>query len=503
MPIKDKTRTLSGLLAHITSLPSAFGIGDLGEGAHAFVDFCKRSGQSYWQILPINPTDGINGHSPYSSWSAFAGNPLLISAQCLVTDGFLKSSEIKYPHAHKDASVDFPSVIAFKNKILALAYERLPSSGQQAAFQRFCANQSDWLDDFAVFVVLKAQMQGRPWYEWPKALKNRDAKTLKTFVVKNATAIEQIKFVQFCFYKQWQALHDYATSQGVKIIGDIPIYVNADSVDVWANPKIFKLNPNGEPKYVSGCPPDYFSKTGQRWGNPVYDWSVLKRSRYAWWIQRLEHNLSLFDYLRIDHFRGFLSFWQIPAHEKFAVFGRWVAGPKDDFFKEVYKKLGNVPIIAEDLGEITEDVPALMRKFGIPGMRVLLFGFGGDLKTNPHVPANYQANSFVYTGTHDNNTILGWFRQESKEHERANIAGVLGQPYRMNQIHWQMIDALMRSKAKSTILSVADVLGLDGQGRMNTPATKEGNWRWRIKANQLTKALSGKLLRLTQKHKRV
>ncbi len=483
----------SGILLHISSLPSAYGIGDLGPFAYAFVDFLRKSKQSYWQILPINPTDGINGHSPYSCFSAFAGNPLFISPDLMVIDGFLNALDIPARIKAQDEAVDYALAAALKEALFDKAFARFAKQEPDADYRVFLADNKDWLHDFALFMVIKATLKGACWQDWPKALKQRKPTALKQFYAKNRYAVERIKFIQFLFFRQWAKLKKYANAQGVSIIGDIPIYVNYDSVEVWCYPQFFKLDAQGGLKFVSGCPPDYFSKTGQRWGNPVYDWAALKKSNYSWWVRRVAHDLSLFDYLRVDHFRGFLSFWQIPAHEKLAVFGRWVKGPGVSLFNVISRRIKSLPIVAEDLGEITPDVPALMERFNIPGMRVLLFAFGGDLKTNPHAPANYPKRSLVYTGTHDNNTIQGWYAKEANAHEKAHVRVLLKSAVKLRQLHWQMINVLMRSRANTVIIPMADILGLREDGRMNTPATKVNNWKWRLPMKALTAALARQL----------
>ena len=488
----------SGILLSLTSLPSRHGIGDLGPSAYAFVDFCKEAGQRYWQILPINPTDGINGHSPYSSPSAFAGNSLLISLELLVEEGLLTSAELAKIPASTVTHVDYPKTVALKNKWLDKAFQRFAQRELPSAYCQFEANNT-WLEDYALFIAIKRAYDGASWDQWPMPLRTRQAKALKEIKVKYAESINKTKFIQYIFYKQWIQLKSYANAKGIGIIGDIPIYVNDDSSDVWCAPQFFQIDTKGHLKFVSGCPPDYFSKTGQRWGNPTYHWANLKKDKYRWWIARIRHNLELFDSLRIDHFRGFVGFWQIPAHEKLAVFGRWVKAPGAHFFKTVQKEFGSLPIIAEDLGEITEDVTRLMNDFHFPGMRVLLFAFGGDPKTNPYVPANYVVNCVAYTGTHDNNTVQGWLRSEAKDYERANLVRVLGQKVRPDQLHWTMIEVLEQSKAATVILSMADILGLDQQARMNTPATTMKNWAWRLNMRQASPLLAKKLKTLSIK----
>ncbi len=492
-----------GILLHITSLPSKFGIGDMGPFAYAFVDFALSAEQKYWQILPVNPTDGINGNSPYSCSSAFAGNELLISPEMMVIEGFLQPSDLSMPSAFTEGRVDYSGVRTFKEKLFHCAYRRFEKNKVFIKdFNEFVKTQNYWLEDFALFTVIKSMYGGRGWNEWPAALKTRQPSALKEIQRRHSPDLERVKFIQYLFFRQWHKLKGYANSKGVAIIGDIPIYVNYDSVEVWRHPSFFKLDNKGNMKFISGCPPDYFSRTGQRWGNPVYNWAGLKKVKYSWWINRIEHNLGMFDYLRIDHFRGFSGFWQIPAHEKLAVFGRWVKGPGAAFFKILAKEFKALPIIAEDLGEITPDVIALMKKFGFPGMRVLLFAFNGDIHGNPHVPANYPAHCVAYSGTHDNNTIQGWYHHEAKPHEKANIARVLRMKFTPRTLHWTMIEVLMHSKAETVIIPMGDYLGLGEEGRMNTPATKVNNWLWRLKPHALKPALGRKIARLMKKTNR-
>lgn len=489
----------SGILLHLTSLSSKYGIGDMGPCAYAFVDFAAGCGQKYWQILPINPTDGINSNSPYSCYSAFAGNPLLISPQLMISEGFLQSSDLSLGLEFPETQVDYTKVANFKEKVFNTAYRRFQKAKDRRDFEKFVDEEKYWLENFALFIVIKSLHNGQSWVDWPKDLKNRKPEAMENFKRQHAAAIQRIKFIQFLFYRQWKNLKSYANSKGIEIIGDIPIYVNFDSVEVWCHPSFFKLDGEHHMKFISGCPPDYFSKTGQRWGNPVYNWTQLKKVKYSWWVERIRHDLRMFDHLRIDHFRGFAGYWQIPAHEKLAVFGRWVKGPGAAFFKELSKHFKKMPIIAEDLGEITPDVPQLMKKFDFPGMRVLLFAFSGDLANNPHVPANYPAHCVAYTGTHDNNTIQGWFHEEAKPHEKANIARVLQMRFTPRDLHWVMIEVLMRSKADTVIIPMPDFLGLKEEGRMNTPATKVNNWQWRLKSKALTPTLAQKIRRLMKK----
>lgn len=490
-------KRLSGLLIPITSLPSPYGIGDMGPTAYRFIDFCHASQQALWQILPINPTDGINGHSPYSSHSAFAGNPLMISPDLLIEKGWLLKSEMKAPRLSSLDRIDYPTVITLKEKMLRKAYARF-SQNKPIAYQSFL-QASPWLKDYALFLVIKSLYGGASWDTWPLPLRKRKKEALAKIFKQHADEVDFICFGQFVFYQQWVSLKAYTNARGVKIIGDIPIYVNFDSADVWCSPKYFQVDSKGRLVFVSGCPPDYFSKTGQRWGNPTYHWPNLKQDRYRWWLKRLGHHLLLYDFLRIDHFRGFAGFWQIPAHEKLAVFGKWVKAPGKHFFDTVKKELGVLPIIAEDLGEITPDVVQLMRQCHFPGMRVMLFGFGSDPKKNPHHPQNYHREIVAYTGTHDNNTVRGWLNQEAKDYEIAAVTKLLKMKINRDRASWDLVKVLWLSQAGWAIAPMQDILNLSFEARLNTPATKINNWSWLMREGALTSGLSKQLKALTIK----
>lgn len=496
-------RRAGGILLHISSLPSSFGIGDLGPAAYQFVDFLVKAKQRYWQILPINPTDGINGHSPYSSCSAYAGNLLLISPDLLKRDGWIGEDSFRQLPKFKASIVDYPAVAGWKEKLIRSAFRRFRKQSKSVdAFRLFCDEQKHWLNDFASFSVAKVQFEDRPWNEWPKGIRLRDPRALEVFNLKFAEQILKIKFEQFLFFKQWEELKAFCASNDIKMIGDMPIYVNYDSVDVWTNPKLFKLDKNLKPKFVSGVPPDYFSKTGQRWGNPVYDWRQLKKTGYAWWISRINHNLMLFDVLRIDHFRGFAGFWQIPAHQKVAMFGRWIKAPGTDFFRTLLKKLGEIPIIAEDLGYITPDVIRLVKRFKLPGMRVLLFAFDDYSKGNPHHPENYPKQSVAYTGTHDNNTVQGWYQKDASWHAKENVARHLNGHPAAKDVHWEFIKVVLNSASNTAIIPMQDVLGLGDEARVNRPSTLYHNWEWRMKPGALRVKIVKKLAQLTRAAKR-
>ncbi len=493
----------SGILLHISSLPSDYGIGDLGSKAYDFVDFLKAARQSFWQILPINPTVSIYGNSPYSSSSAFAGNILFISPEGLVEEGWLEKGDLQTKPQFPADKVDYDAVKAYKQKLFSLAYQRFKSQRNKIReFERFCSEQSSWLEDFAQFVVFKKYFSDQLWSRWPEEIKNRKTNALQKLKVQLSDQMEEAKFYQFIFYSQWHRLKKYASQYGINIIGDIPIYVNYDSADVWSHSGIFKLDEDKGLIYVAGVPPDYFSQTGQRWGNPVYDWDQLKKERYAWWLHRIEHNLKLFDVVRIDHFRGFVDYWEIPAQEQTAVNGDWVKVSYDDFFTTLLKKFGSLPIIAEDLGIITAEVSEAMNTYEFPGMKVLLFAFGGDLKTHPYIPDNYIKNCVAYTGTHDNNTVRGWIEHEATDREKGNLWEYLGGEVPREELPWELIGLLMKSVANTVIIPMQDVLGLGQQDRMNLPGTPSGNWRWRLLPAAITSSLSKKVSQLTELSKR-
>ncbi|MDZ7291622.1 MAG: 4-alpha-glucanotransferase [candidate division KSB1 bacterium] len=494
----------SGILLHITSLPSSYGIGDLGPCAYQFADFLISARQCFWQILPLNPTCTAMGNSPYSSYSAFAGNPLLISPDFLVRDGFLRRSNIPRYAPRRDDRVDYEAVIEHKKKLLAVAYgknkRRLEKDHK---FQWFCHENSNWLEDYALFMALKEHFNEFDWSSWPKELRDREKRALGEYKKKFADRIRQEKFTQYLFFQQWFALKNYCKSKNLQFIGDLPIYVSYDSADVWANPELFKLDDQKRPIGVAGVPPDYFSETGQLWGNPVYRWDTLQATRYAWWAKRLEHNLKLFDIIRLDHFRGFVAYWEVPASEETAENGRWIKAPVEDFFSTLFRHFPSLPIIAEDLGEITPDVREIIHRFGLPGMRILMFAFGEDLATSIHAPHNYPENCVVYTGTHDNNTVKGWFTREASAEEKKKLIGYLGREVTEKTVHLELIRLVMSSVAKMVIIPMQDVLGLGRKARMNFPGTPKGNWGWRLRVGQLTPSLAQRLGEMTKIYGRI
>ena len=494
----------SGLLLHITSLPSEFGIGDLGQEAYRFVDFLSQAGQTYWQLLPINPTDQVFGNSPYSSFSAFANNTLLISPHLMVKKGWLKEKQALPEAPFNPDQVDYQKVINYKLRIFDAAFEQFQRKDIKGGdFIKYCEENSYWLDDFALFVVLKEEFPDQIWNEWPNDYKYRQKEACSQILNKYEQRVAKIKFLQFVFAEQWQGLHNYCRKKNVQLIGDMPIYVNLDSVDVWTHPNLFKLDQDEKPVAVAGVPPDYFSATGQLWGNPVYNWNVLKDNNFDWWIKRLKNNLKSYDLLRIDHFRGLIAYWEVPAGHETAVNGHWEGVPYDDYFQTIKEGFRDLPIIAEDLGLITPDVTQAMKRYGFPGMKVLQFAFNGDMNTHPYLPHNYEENYLVYTGTHDNNTTVGWFRDNAIQTEKENLNNYLHENINEQNVHWKLIECAMNSKAQIALIPAQDLLGLGSESRMNIPGTAEGNWQWRLRPGSLKSDILKKLLNITQSSRRV
>jgi 4-alpha-glucanotransferase len=490
-------RRASGILLHLTSLPSPFGIGDFGPEARAFVDFLSESKQSLWQILPLNPIDPAYDNSPYHSISAFASNPLLISPELLRQEGLLRRQELDNLPSFPGERVDYLAVIRVKRKLFQAAFESFKKKKDREDYKRFCEENSSWLEDFAQFVVLKDRFRGMVWSDWPPKFRDRQPEALNAFRRKFQEKIEKEKFLQFTAHHQWLSLKDYCHGKRVHIIGDIPIYVDYDSADVWSNPHLFKLDEKKKPYAVAGVPPDYFSATGQLWGNPLFRWDVLKERGYDWWVQRIAKALSLYDVVRIDHFRGLVGYWEVPAQEATAVNGRWVEASAEDFFHQLERSFLSLPIIAEDLGVITPDVREVMHQFGLPGMKVLLFAFGDDNPFHPYLPHNFEKNYIVYTGTHDNNTARGWFEREAGKEQRKRLFRYLGREVSGPEVHWDLIRLAMASVANTAIIPLQDVLGIGEEGRMNRPATADGNWRWRFLPGRADSSLAQKLAGMT------
>lgn len=498
----------SGILLHPTCLPSRFGIGDLGKSAYEFVDFLEKSGQKLWQVLPLGPT-GYE-HSPYTmNFSAFAGNPLLISLDRLAEEGLLSQDELP-PLSDPDISperVNFDKVIPYKTKFLKLAYERFQqvlSNKHNTDFEQFSQEQSYWLDDYVLFMALLEANAGKSWNHWEKAIARREPDALKAQSEALHDSINYQKFVQFKFFEQWKQLRAYANNKNIKIVGDVSIYVCHNSAEVWTNPDIFKLDPETfEPAFIAGVPPDYFSATGQLWGNPVYNWEQLQKTNFNWWIKRFRATLEYVDIVRVDHFRGFEAYWQVRSGEETAINGEWIKTPGVEFFETLGKELGTLPIMAEDLGIITPEVEELRDRFEFPGMRILQFAFGDD-SSNPYLPHHYVKNCVVYTGTHDNDTTLGWWKGASTA-EKQLVAKYLGYATaeEIKEINWVLIQLALGSVGDLALIPLQDLLGLDNSGRMNDPSKIPGNWRWRYNSSEvLTQELSDRLLDLTKLYSR-
>lgn len=480
---------------HITSLPSPFGIGDFGQEAYEFIDFLEASGHKHWQILPLNPTSSAYGHSPYSSDSAFAGNILLISPELLEKEGYVDLQNHILP-ATDPSRVDFDKVKEFKESLFEEAFLNFKKKKEIPEFRRFCKEHSVWLDDYSIYKLLHNKFKDH-WIHWPEEYRNRVPEELKKIENSEENEIEKIKFLQFIFFKQWKHLKLYASRNKVGLIGDIPIYINHDSADCWAHPQIFKMDENKNPAGLSGVPPDYYSETGQLWGTPVYDWKKLKSEGYKWWIDRLRQNLFLFDIVRLDHFRGFSAYWEVKAGEKTAENGKWVKTPGKDFFKTVKKAFPVMPFIAEDLGSLDDDVYELIEKFRFPGMNVLQFAFGGEKGTNPYLPFNHKPNSLVYTGTHDNNTTLGWFNSLDKK-TLLHLKEFFDTRLTKKNINHVMHRAALNSVAGIAILPMQDILDLDSRAVMNIPGKAKGHWSWRMTYEEISIARAIELKALNE-----
>jgi len=495
----------SGILLHVTSLPSRFGIGDLGPEAYRFADFLHRAGQRVWQILPLAPTDVRMGNSPYSSSSAFAGNSLLISPERLVEEGFLSRSDLSGAPRFRHGDIDYRLAAAFKERALSVAWRRFSTCGGrlQTDYEAFCLSERHWLDDFSLFMALTTLFGSKAWNRWSQEFQDRRIKVLGSHIEEAAPLIEEEKFHQYLFFRQWRALKDYCNGLGVLVMGDLSYYVHHDSADVWGNPTLFKLDERGRSSFVSGVPPDYFSRTGQLWGNPVYDWGVLRKSRYAWWVSRVRHNLKLFDLVRIDHCRGLVSYWEVPAGSRTAAKGKWVPAPAGDFFRTLARKIPPGSLVAEDLGFITPEVRAVLDGLGLPGMRVLQFAFGSGAGSQHHAPHNHIERDFVYTGTHDNNTVRGWFDGEIKMEEKDRLFAYLGKAVGAERVHEAMIRLALMSVAGTAIIPMQDLLGLGGKARMNLPAGKGNYWRWRLQPGQIDRRLEQWLREMTGTYGRV
>lgn len=492
----------SGVLLHPTCLPGPHGIGDLGSEAFAFVDFLKEAGQKLWQVLPLNPTG--YGDSPFQCFSAHAGNHLLISLEKLREQGILEGADFQGQPQLPEDHVDFGSVIRWKTSLLKNAATRFFSGAtgkHREAFDGFCARNADWLPDFSLFMACKEEQGGVAWNTWPAEIAGRVPAALDATRDRLKGAVLAAQYWQFEFFRQWHELRTYAAERGIRVIGDIPIYVALDSADVWTNREYFQLTEEGQPIVIAGVPPDYFSATGQCWGNPIYRWDRQKETGYRWWVDRFHAALNLYDAVRIDHFRGFEAYWEIPGNETTAVHGRWVKGPGAELFAVLEKEFGELPIIAENLGVITPEVEAIRERFHFPGMAILQFAFGKDPQGPSFRPHNYARELAAYTGTHDNDTTIGWWKStgandstrtaEDVTKERAFARAYLN--LKDEPIHWALIRGILASIADVAIVPLQDVLGVGNEGRMNLPGTSKGNWRWRFRRGALTSDLAKRL----------
>jgi len=473
----------AGVLLSITSLPAAFGVGDMGPEAYSFARFLSKGRHKYWQLLPLNPTEEGSGHSPYSSYSSMGGNPLLISPELLVRDGLVAEPELEGLRTEPSATADYAKAASVREIVFDIAWKRFRQpqfADLQREFEHFCKREAYWLDDMALYTALKKEQGGKPWYEWEEALRQRNSFILHTAALNHKEAIRKTKFLQFLFSRQWQQLREYCTSLGIRLFGDMPFYVSYDSVDVWANRHIFCLDKEGRMTGVAGVPPDYFSADGQLWGMPTFNWAAVREENYSWWIQRLKKNMELFDLLRIDHFRALQDYWQVPAGEDTARNGEWLPGPREEFFSVVEQHLGSLPFVAEDLGDRMEAVYELRDRLGLPGMKVLQFAWGEHMPRSVDIPHNYTENCIVYTGTHDNNTTVGWYREETNNADHERMHHYLGLKVKKKNIHEVLARMAYASIARIAIVPMQDILGLDASARMNTPGQAAGNWSWRM-----------------------
>jgi 4-alpha-glucanotransferase len=504
----DWTRT-SGVLLHPTSLPGRFGVGDFGPAAYRWIDWLVQARQGLWQVLPLGPTGFAD--SPYASLSTFALNPLLISPETLVESGDLAPQEIASPPTLPTRRVDYGATIAFKTSVLKRAAKRFlsrpTSDPRRVAYKGFCREQEDWLEDLALFLALKHHHDGQPWTAWPKGIALRQPEALAEWQKQLASEIAVQRALQYLAFEQWSDLKSYANERGIQVVGDVPIFCAHDSADVWAHRDLFALAAHGEPVTIAGVPPDYFSETGQRWGNPLYRWDVMAERGYAWWIARLRATLRTVDIVRIDHFRGFVAYWEIPASEPTAIHGRWMPGPQSDVFEAIQRELGDLPILAEDLGVITPEVIDLRTRFNLPGMKILQFAFDesalrasfGDYTRNPFLPHNYTRHFAVYTGTHDNDTAVGWLANSAPQAAQRALSYLACEP---EAFHWALIRAAMASVADLAIVPLQDVLGLGSEARMNLPGTTGGNWTWRLEEGTLNEKHARRLAEMVDLYER-
>ena len=491
----------SGILLHPTSLPGKYGIGSLGKEAYKFVDFLKKANQKLWQIFPLGPTG--YGDSPYQCFSSFAGNPYLIDFDLLIEQNLLAEEDLKgVDFGGNEEYIDYGAIYNQKYPLLRKAYENFKANENKELKEKletFKAENGSWLDDYSLYISLKNHFNGLPWNEWEDDIRTRKEAAINKYKAELANEIEYHNFIQFLFFTQWNNVKKYANDNGIKIIGDIPIFVAVDSSDAWANPEIFLFDPELKPVKVAGVPPDYFSATGQLWGNPLYDWDKLKELNYKWWVDRVRANLSTCDIIRIDHFRGFDEYWAVPYGDKTAENGTWCPGPRTDLFNAIKNELGELPIIAEDLGTMTQGVIDLREATGFPGMKILGFAFDSK-EENDYLPHTYTKNCVVYTGTHDNDTLIGWFTKANEDDKQ--FARNYLNSRSDNEIHWDAIRGAWSSVANMAIAPIQDFLGLGSEARINTPGLASGNWQWRLKDGVLTDELAERIAKLTKIYSR-
>lgn len=491
----------SGVLMHITSLPSAHGIGDLGPEAYAFADFLAQTHQRVWQILPLTPTATTSWNDPYHSISAFAGNPLMISPELLVDEGRLQQSDLKDKPEFPQHEVDFEQVTKWKSQLLMRAFKTF-NPDAEPEFAAFRSANRNWLEDYALFAALHEQYAGKHWSKWPTDILKRTPEAIAKAREDLQEHILRIIFDQYLFDKQWKALRAYCRERYIAIFGDMPIYVDHDSADLWRQPHLWKLDSKYQPTVVAGVPPDYFSATGQLWESPIYDWDAHQEQDFSWWINRIHRNLDLFDILRIDHFRGLVAYWEVPQGEETALNGKWVDAPIQDFLKKLYASRSSLALVAEDLGVITPDVRETMRQYDLPGMKILQFAFGDNLAENPYAPHNIEKHSVAYTGTHDNNPIQAWYEEEADVAVRTQLSEYMGKDIRRDELHWDMVRLVMGSRAQLAVVPTQDLLGLGMYSRMNRPGNLSGNWHWRMAPGAITDSIVKRFSRLVKMYGR-
>jgi 4-alpha-glucanotransferase len=500
---KEERKRGAGILMHVSSLPSTYGIGDFGPAARTFLDFLAAAGQKYWQVLPMNPLTKEQSYSPYSATSVMAGNVLLISPDLLFAQGLISRADLD-DHARKTKrTVSYENVEVIKHELLSIAFKNFKGAGEslalQESFTKFLEEEAYWLDDYALYEVLKAVNGGKPWSEWTMEHKTRNQSALEAVLDQNALDLEAVKWQQFVFAEQWAQIREYASLLDIKLIGDLPFYAALDSAEVWANPHLFNVDNEGNVIGIAGVPPDYFNEDGQLWGMPVYNWESMKAEQYQWWIRRIAKNVNLYDLIRLDHFRAFADYWEVPADSETAKTGAWKTGPGADFFNALAEHFGELPLIAEDLGEITPDVFALRNQFNLPGMKVMQFAFGDDMADSIHAPHNMTSdNCIAYTGTHDNNTTRGWYEEEADSSTKLRLEQYTDKKINKNNAVETLIRIAYASVAKIVVVPVQDVLNKDSKARMNTPSSIKGNWMWRLKPEDLDQKIQEKLLTFTK-----